>query len=73
MNLPVLIQRWDPANRPIHCTNCVHAKVSGYPEAPSVRCDEGHGTDLELVRMLRTKYAAGFRPADKCRDFEGAE
>lgn len=66
------MQGWNPEIRDIHCSNCLHAKVSGEEHSPLVRCDKGHYTgkrDLPLIRMIAAKNPLSFRSAILCPDF----
>jgi hypothetical protein len=62
------IQAWTPPARP-HCANCLHAKVFGAPEAPEVRCAQGHGRVVELVNLIRAQRPVGPAAASSCADY----
>lgn len=68
-DLPRIIDRWEPAERPVHCSNCLHAKVSGEPDAPRVHCAQGHGRERTFLQLCRAYSPAGFRTAWACPDF----
>jgi hypothetical protein len=63
-----MIQDWNPPEKP-HCTNCLHAKVGGTSDEPTVTCAQGHGRHLTLVQMIRPKAPRQFVPAVRCADF----
>ena len=66
-----ILAAWDPAARPVHCANCLHAKVSGPPAAPVARCAQGHanGRTLKLFKLCRRERPTAFRVAAQCSDF----
>ena len=64
-----MIADWNPPARP-HCSNCLHAKVSGTADEPTVYCAKGYGKVLGLPPMIRASHARQFRPAVDCPDYE---
>lgn len=63
-----MVTDWDPPTRP-HCSNCLHAKVHGSPDAPITYCVKGQGLPMDLWRLIRNKRPVQFRPAVGCPDF----
>ena len=66
-----LIEGWEPPTSP-HCSNCLGARVRGYPEAPEAYCGKGHGPPKPLWVLLRQRNARGFARAEKCPDWDRA-
>lgn len=64
-----VIQEWEPPKAP-HCSNCLHARVTGHPEKPTAYCAMGEGKEIDLWRLIRRKRPMGFRAADKCPHFD---
>ncbi len=71
--LNVAIEDWDPIRRMVHCSNCLHAKVGGTPDDPTVRCAKGHGLPKELGRLIRPRNPVGFCSAETCPDFSSMD
>lgn len=67
-----LMEKWDPDKRPIHCSNCIKAKVSGVAQSPTVKCVHEPDKAKRLYDLIRPYYPAWFRAAKDCRDFERA-
>ncbi len=70
------LENWDPGTRPIHCSNCIHARVrqrnqENVGEAICRKIPECK--PVTVVLLSRTNYPRGFRDASKCNDFEPAE
>ena len=66
---------WSPEIRPVHCSNCSHAGVTGArgddeADSPIVKCSESHGEPTSLLRLIRPERPFGFRNASKCVDFD---
>ncbi|MDA8186871.1 MAG: hypothetical protein M0T85_01850 [Dehalococcoidales bacterium] len=62
-----LIAKWDPEQRPVHCSNCRHCIA----RPPLARCELGHGPEhISLLSLLRAKYPKSFRAAASCEDFD---
>ena len=62
----MILQNWDPVDRPVHCSNCFHAKVlpGGF-----VQCSEGHGAMIPLPALCRPRRPRSFKAAQTCEDF----
>ncbi|MCR4341055.1 MAG: hypothetical protein NUW01_14335 [Gemmatimonadaceae bacterium] len=70
------IGRWDPSDRPLHCSNCLHCRVQGSPVEPVAHCRKGHdrrGQSVPLARLLRPKAPFSFVAMGSCLDFEESE
>jgi hypothetical protein len=63
-----VIESWEPPIYP-HCSNCLHARISGSPEQPAVTCAMGHGDTIDIWRLIRRPSPRGFRSAAKCPDY----
>lgn len=67
-----ILQDWEPSERP-HCSNCLHAIVSGEFPASKVRCEAGYATgERRLVPMIR-KGGRGLSDATKCPGFSSMD
>lgn len=66
-----VIEQWDPEMRPVHCSNCVHAKVSMNGQLKlRVHCEMIQGrASLDYFALMRLKRPVSFRPAKKCPDW----
>ncbi len=69
LDLARIMERWDPADHPRHCSNCLHAKVAGTAPAPTVVCARGHGQPRSFWQLCRTHRPSGFASARTCPDF----
>jgi hypothetical protein len=63
------LEHWNPDTRPVHCSNCGNAKVSGPPDEPEVECAWDGGQPSKLIRLVRPKNPRGFRAAERCAHF----
>lgn len=64
-----MFEVWDPRKRGVHCSNCKRARVYGNPDKPRCYCDQLHGKEVDLWRIIRDKNPVGFQDATKCLDF----
>lgn len=65
-----LIESWDPCERPVHCSNCINAIVTGDGiHHPSVHCAKGYGRTISIWQLTRNQRPFGFRNAAECPDF----
>ncbi len=69
------LQSWNPEEKPVHCSNCLFAKVFGVNEErePIAKCKRGYGLvkSRRLSAMIRRdKRAFGFKDARKCIGFQ---
>jgi hypothetical protein len=64
------IETWDPAERPVHCSNCRNCIVSGDGIlVPEIHCAKGHGEERSFWQVVRATRPSGFRAAAECPDF----
>ena len=68
-DLRQLILGWEPSKRPVHCSNCLHAKVHGDSHGPEVYCALGFGKPMPLWTLIRAHSPRQFEPASRCPDF----
>lgn len=65
-----IVEAWDPLERPIHCSNCLHAVVTGDGlHIPEVHCEFGHGPVRSFWQLTRASNPSAFRVAADCPDF----
>ncbi len=65
-----IVEAWDPLERPVHCSNCAHAIVTGDGmHIPEVACRFGHGAPRSFWQLTRVSKPVQFRPALDCPDF----
>ncbi len=65
-----IVEAWCPLERPVHCSNCAHAIVSGDGvHVPDVYCELGHGAPRSLWQLTRVSRPVGFKPAADCPGF----
>ena len=69
--LASVIEKWCPDHRPVHCSNCLHAKVTGEWPTPVVVCDVT-GKSRELRALLRSQRPYCFKAAQNCPDYDAA-
>lgn len=68
--LQATMDYWEPADRPLHCSNCVFAVVTGTGEShPEVVCAKGHGAPRRLHTLIRESHPLGFCRTGSCPDF----
>lgn len=68
--LQTTMERWDPADRPLACSNCLNAVVTGTGEShPEVTCSKGYGSPRRLHTVIRTSHPLGFCRTGECPDF----
>ena len=66
--MSALIEAYDPVARPVHCSNCRHAIVSGEWPDVKVECEQNYGKMKALAAVIRSG-GQGFKPAAACPDF----
>ncbi len=78
------LDNWDPEVRPVHCSNCLHAKVYEEHEQRrgqklvvelKVRCAKGMGKrkSLPYWSLIRLKHPTGFLQARECPEWESMD
>ncbi|MDO8670110.1 MAG: hypothetical protein Q7O66_01605 [Dehalococcoidia bacterium] len=67
------IEQYDPAKRPVHCSNCGHARVSVATVNPDVRCHREHGKPMKLWSIIRPTSPRCFDVAARCEHFESMD
>jgi hypothetical protein len=67
------IRQWSPERRAVHCSNCLHAQISGDAANPIASCGMGHGAVKHILRLIAPKNPAPFRDAAKCPDFSSMD
>ena len=69
-----LLEDWDPEKRPLHCSNCLNARVEPYIYGPLARCRIGEhkGRPIALHSLVR-RIPRSFKALGKCEGYEAAE
>lgn len=72
--LRTFLELWEPSDRPVHCSNCINARVQGFLAngMPAAHCRAGYG-QRRSVSFLIKPWPRSFLTASKCKDFEVAE
>lgn len=72
-DLLMVLERFDPRQRPRHCSNCANCRVRGEPEEPMAYCTAGGSgryAELSLAAVVRARNPASFGPCQAgCLDF----
>ena len=70
LTLGKLIERWDPAAKPLHCSNCIYARVVGTSAQPVVYCAAMiYLPKIPLSFMVRLSRKRSFIKEGHCDQF----